>query len=216
MPSASLAARYGQSIEFRLTVTDGDPQPASASTTVTFNINQGPTADIAISAMLADPANPDVADYDDNGNGVKDENAERYPLNGVIDGPGENGNAENEWDIAEGALITLDGSGSSDPGGRLGDADHDWEQVFVTAATNYVGDPGASLPATTADSKMISTDEDANVVATDGSETMLALRSEAGGAITGRPAPAFYAYYKLTVTDSAGATNSCSGEARDP
>ena len=47
IPSAELAARYGQSIEFRLTVTDDDTPSASASDTVTYNINQRPTADIA-------------------------------------------------------------------------------------------------------------------------------------------------------------------------
>ena len=120
VPTPTLAARYGQSIEFRLTVTDEDTPAATASTTVTFNINQGPTADIAVSAMLADPASPDVRGYDDDGDGVKDENDEKYPLDGVIDGPGENGNADNEWDIVEGALITLDGSGSSDPGWDAG------------------------------------------------------------------------------------------------
>ena len=111
VPSPALAARYGQSIEFRLTVTDNDTPAATDSTTVTFNINQGPTADIAVTAMLADAANPDVVGYDDNGNGTKDENAEKYPLDGVIDGPGENGNADNEWDIAEGRVADL---------GRLG------------------------------------------------------------------------------------------------
>ena len=202
VPSATLAARYGQSIEFRLTVTDGDG--ATDSATVTFNVNQGPTADIAVSAMLADPANPDVAGHDDNGNGLTDEIAELFPLDGVIDGPGENGNADNEWDIAEGALITLDGSGSSDPNGSLGDAAHDWTRVYVTPGTAYDGDPGASLPDTTADMKMISTDGGD----TDTEKTMLALSAAAGGDVTGQPAPLFYVYYRLTVTDSGGATGS--------
>ena len=193
IPSATLAARYGNSIEFKLTVTDDGTPILTDSTTVTFNLNQGPTADIAVSAMLADPANPDVANYDDNGNGVKDENAERYPLDGVIDGPGENGNADNEWDIAEGALITLDGSGSSDPGGQLPASGFDWDQVYSS------GD--ASQPLAEDGVKKISTDEDPNAVG-DG-ETMDPLTS-----VTGRPAPNFYVYYKLTVTDSGGASNS--------
>ncbi len=200
VPSLALAARFGQSIEFKLTVTDDDFPSATDSTTVVFNINQGPTADIAVSAMLADPANPDVAGYDDNGNGVMDENAERYPLDGVIDGPGENGNADNEWDIAEGALITLDGSGSSDPNGTLAADDHAWAQVFVSGDGAYDGAPSGSLPGNTT-GKKISTDDDPTAV--DADETMLPLSTT-----TGRPAPPFFAYYRLTVTDSKGATDS--------
>ena len=116
-------------------------------------------ADIAVTAMMADPANPDVVGYDDNGNGVKDENAEKYPLDGVIDGPGENGNADNEWDIAEGSLIILDGSGSSDPNGALPATSHDWTRVYVSADAAYANPPTASLPDTTADTKRITTDE---------------------------------------------------------
>ena len=203
VPSPALAARYGQSIEFRLTVTDNDTPAATDSTTVTFNINQGPTADIAVTAMLADAANPDVVGYDDNGNGTKDENAEKYPLDGVIDGPGENGNADNEWDIAEGALLILDGSGSSDPNGPIPAANHDWTQVYISADDPYVGTPGTSLPGTTADNKRISTDEDLQADATDRStEVMTSLVAESGGSATGRPAAPFFVYYRLTVTDS--------------
>ncbi len=207
VPTPALAARYGQSIEFRLTVTDDDSPAATATTTVTFNVNQGPTADIAVTAMLADPANPDVKGYDDNGNGSKDENAEKYPLDGVIDGPGENGNADNEWDIAEGSLITLDGSGSSDPGGTLGAADHDWTRVFITTAVSvYVTDPTSTLPDTTEDVKMISTDEDPTMDASDRSSEVMGSLVAANN--TGRLAAPFYVYYRLTVTDRNSATNS--------
>ena len=215
VPSATLAARYGQSIEFRLTVTDGDNAPASGSTTVTFNINQGPTADIAVSAMLADPANPDVRGYDDNGNGIKDENAEKYPLDGVIDGPGENGNAENEWDIAEGALITLDGSGSTDPGGRIPPANHVWALVYSTPDTGYQNTPSTSLPndsgtgasqTGSGNGKLrISTDEDSTADADPRSGEVMTPLLRAG--TTGFPASPFFAYYRLTVQDSAGAQN---------
>ncbi len=201
VPSPALAARYGQSIEFRLTVTDNDTPAATDSVTITFNINQGPSADIAITAMMADPASPDVDNYDDNGNGVKDENAEKYPLDGVIDGPGENGNADNEWDIAEGSLIILDGSGSSDPNGSLPAASHDWTRVYISGATAYANDPTASLPDTTADTKRISTDENLEVDADDRStEIMTPLVSATARA--GLPAPPFFVYYRLTVTDT--------------
>ncbi len=201
VPSPALAARYGQSIEFRLTVTDSDTPSATDSITVTFNINQGPMADIAVTAMMADPASPDVDNFDDNGNGVKDENAEKYPLDGVIDGPGENGNADNEWDIAEGSLIILDGSGSSDPNGALPAASHDWTRVYISEGAAYANDPTASLPGTTADAKMISTDENLEVDADDRStEVMTPLVSASGRA--GLPAPSFFVYYRLTVTDT--------------
>ncbi len=220
MPSPALAARYGQSIEFRLTVTDNDAPAATDSTTVTFNINQGPIADIAVTAILADPANPDVVEYDDNGNGDTDENAEKYPLDGVIDAPGENGNADNEWDIAEGALITLDGSGSSDPNGTLESSNYSWSRVYVSTETAYevatAGDLLNSLLVGNDDSDtlidgtdsgassgaVVSTDEDPRADATDrAAEVMIPLVSDAATR-AGRPAPPFFVYYKLTVTDS--------------
>ena len=129
LPSASLAARYGNTIEFRLTVSDDDNPAATASTTVTFNVNQGPTADIAVSANVANP--DDIKWYDDDGNGVRDDNDEIYSIDGIIDGPGENGNADNEWDIMEGSRLILDGSGSTDPDGRpILEEGHDWDLVF--------------------------------------------------------------------------------------
>ena len=131
VPSAALAARYGNTIEFRLTVVDNDNPSGTASTTVTFNINQGPTADIAVSASLKNPM--DINWYDDDGNGVRDDADEVYNVEGIIDGPGENGNADNEWDIMEGARLTLDGSGSTDPDGRPIDTKgHDWDLVYLS------------------------------------------------------------------------------------
>ena len=206
VPSPALAARYGTSIEFKLTVNDGDSPAATASTTVTFNLNQGPTADIAVSAMLADPANPDVAGYDDNGNGVKDENAERYPLDGVIDGPGENGNADNEWDIAEGSWLVLDGSGSSDPGGTLTKCQFAWARDYVSDARDTKNLPEGNAGDCGADpqtgSKKIGTDADLAVAAATGETVGLLTQA------SGRPVSPYYVYYKLTVTDSDGAKNS--------
>ena len=206
VPSASLAARYGTSIEFRLTVTDGDTPSASASTTVTFNINQGPVADIAVSAMLPASDPKDVAGYDDNGNGTKDENAERFNVQGVIDGPGENGNADNEWDIAEGALLTLDGTGSSDPEGRP-ITTYTWERIYSTTGSGGMFDnlpaevdpDGASSNALTG--SRTSTDEDPRAVPGDGDpiETLGQLEQDSG-----RPHAPYYVYYSLVVGDSAG------------
>ena len=93
VPGRALADRFGPSIEFRLTVTDSGSSAASDSAFVVFTINQAPVVDIAVTAKLLDP--DDHEGYDDNGNGEIDENSERYALEGVIDGPGERGNADN-------------------------------------------------------------------------------------------------------------------------
>ena len=55
VPSAELAARYGPSIEFRLTITDSGTPPATVTATVVFNLNRGPVADITVSAKLPAP-----------------------------------------------------------------------------------------------------------------------------------------------------------------
>ena len=207
VPSAALAARYGPLIEFQLTVTDDDTPATSRSTTVVFTIiKQKPVVDIAVSAMLKDSGNPDVAGYDDNGNGIEDENAERYPLKGVIDRPGENGNADNEWDIAEGSWLVLEGSGSSDPGGVLTDCQFSWERVYVSDPNDTMnlpddlpGDCSADPPT---GKKKIGTDADLTVHAVTG-ETVGLLTPASG-----QPASPYYVYYKLTVTNSDGATNS--------
>ena len=175
IPSADLAALYGQTIEFRVTVTDGDDPPASASEIVTFNINQRPTADIAVSAYLEDE------DSDEEGTG-------RYTIDAVIDGPGENGNAANEWDIMESALLVLDGSGSSDPdpNGELG---YEWDLIYPSITTNNdVGLQGAGT-----EEQLSTEDPD-----TDGVQTI--------ENITADESP-YYAYYTLTVADDDSVTS---------
>ena len=210
VPSPALAARYGQTIEFRLTVTDNDNPAASTSTTVTFNINQGPTADIALSANVANP--DDIKYYDDNGNGQRDENDEVYSVDGIIDGPGENGNADNEWDIMEGSRLILDGSGSTDPDGRpIVTAGHDWDLLFrsddgdndstVTAALDAFGDSTTS-PAPGAEAG----DEEVRNIKKLDIAPVGELTNE-GGAVTaddGTPHDPIYVYYRLTVTDGSG------------
>lgn len=69
----------------------------------------------AISAQHFDLS--DRRGYDDNGNGVADENDERYTIDAVVSRPGEQGNSSNEWHIRAGSLLILDGSGSFDPDG---------------------------------------------------------------------------------------------------
>ena len=166
VPEAQLAARYGLSIEFRLTVTDS--REASASDTVTYSFNQGPTADITVEANLEDRASDE-------------EGADRYTVDAVIDGPGENGNADNEWDVMEGALLVLDGSGSSDPNGRVGT--YTWALIFPADAANGLADDDTG--------KTLSTD----VADTDGVETLDDINEDQSP---------LYAYYTLVVTDNDG------------
>ncbi|MDE0236727.1 MAG: hypothetical protein OXN95_05830, partial [bacterium] len=228
LPSPSLAARYGNTIEFRLTVIDDDTPQATASTTVTFNVNQGPTADIAVSANVANP--DDIKWYDDDGNGVRDDNDEIYSVDGIIDGPGENGNADNEWDIMEGSRLILDGSGSTDPEGRpILDEGHDWDLVFrsddgdnlstVSQVLDMYGN-AANIPAATAEQCDADTDEalcdtkKLDIVSTDitvdgatvnvGGVGTLTNESATPDANDGTPHDPVYVYYKLTVTDGSG------------
>ena len=102
-PSATEAAQYGYSIEFRLTVTD--PDGASDTDDVTLSFEGPPTASIDISAFIAD-ANP----VDVNNNHII-EDEERYTVPGVIRAPGQGGNDNDEWTVREGARVTLIGIG---------------------------------------------------------------------------------------------------------
>ena len=184
IPSADLAARYGQTIEFRVTVTDGDDPPASDSKTVTFNVNQRPTADIVVSAYLEDE--------DSN-----EEGTDRYTIDAVIDGPGENGNAANEWDIMESALLVLDGSGSSDPDPdqELG---YQWDLIYPSITDdNDIGlqQTGTEEQLSTDDPDTTGNDDDED---DDGVEKI--------ENITADESP-YYAYYTLTVTDGDGVTS---------
>ena len=168
VPSATLAARYGQSIEFKLTVTDEDS--ASASDTVVVSLNQRPTADIAVTATLLKAG------------GDKTKAAD-YTVDAVIDGPGENGNAANEWDIKEGALVVLDGTGSSDPNGRI--TAHQWTRIHP--GTGASGFPGEGSKSKLSSNLPDSADGDIFNMLTASSSPL-------------------YVYYRLNVTDRSGET----------
>ena len=196
VPSQELADQYGQSIEFNLTVTDeGSPVETSVAT-VAYNINAGPVVNIEVMAKLLDP--DDIVGYDDNQNGVVDDNAERYTLEGVIDGPGENGNADNEWHVRDGSLLEVVAAAT---GGRNGDvlpkSAFVWKRLYASPVPVVT----ASLPGDTAGEYLISTDEDRD---TPGSGETAALLPYTQG----DEADPYFLYYTLAVTDSHGRTTS--------
>ena len=123
-------------IVVRLTVTDEDG--ATDSDTVSININQRPAADIQVYAGLRDD---DVVDGDLGAHG-------HFPNDAVIDGPGENGNRDNEWDIMEGAYLQLDGSGSTDENPRTGmPSSYQWTLVRPDSQAGYA--PSQTAPSAT-------------------------------------------------------------------
>ena len=108
-PSQNEVNRYGNAITFRLTVTDSGG--LSASDTVTIRFEGAPTAAISVSAFLL---NPDATDTDGDGF-IEDD--ERYTIDAVLARPGQGGNSAIEWDVKEGARLTLRGTGSTVSGG---------------------------------------------------------------------------------------------------
>ncbi len=124
-------------IVVRLTVTDDDG--ATDTDTVSININQRPVADIQVYAGLRDRTITD-GDLGEMGH---------FPVDAVIDGPGENGNRDNEWDIMEGAWLQLDGSGSTDENPSTGKPSaYQWTRVRPTGALDGYADSQSEASAT--------------------------------------------------------------------
>ena len=101
-------------------------------------MNRAPEAAISLYAGLRD-FNA-VADADT-------KTRDLYSIPGVIDGPGENGNADNEWDVVGGAYLALDGYASTDPdnvGGGVGS--HSWVLASPEAAPTGVKDTDGTGP----------------------------------------------------------------------
>ncbi|MCY4134165.1 MAG: hypothetical protein OXG30_04530 [bacterium] len=195
VPVAKLIERFGWTIEFRLTVTDSGRPAATDRDTVKLRINRPPEINIQVTANLADP--DEKPDHDDNRNGLVDENEERYPFDGVVSGPGENGNAENEWYIRAATLLVLDASASSDPDSELADEAFRWERLLARGAASVTD----SLPGDTEGKRMLSTDGDPNTPGTRSSETVARLPF-----VRGVGTQPHLVYYRLTVTDEDGAS----------
>lgn len=179
IPSDAVIQRYGSVIEFRLTVTDSDGAE-DISDLVVWRDSDVPIASVMIEAFL----------HDEDSN--EDDLVDQYTIDAVIDGPGENGNDDNEWDIREGALLTLDGSASSDSDGMI--ATYAWVQYgpFVNdgSSSDVCGFPAAGS------TKALTTDDDGTL---DVVETL--------GNLTAAQSPC-RAFYRLTVTDDDGKTDS--------
>ena len=142
MPSQAFVENLADSdpqkyeITAELTVTDN--RGAMATGTVTIYVNQRPTAVIGLYAGLRDPGI--VADADTT---TKD----LYSVPGVIDGPGEGGNNDNEWDVLGGAYVELDGYASSDPDNVANTAvSYRWELLTPSAAPSGVNGTAAGGP----------------------------------------------------------------------
>ncbi|MCY4256667.1 MAG: hypothetical protein OXE04_00005 [bacterium] len=98
-----------QKFKIQVTVT-ATRNGSSESDTVTVMIARPPVADITVFAGLPD------SDFASDVNATFEE---IFGEDAIIDGPGENGNRDNEWDIREKAYLRLDGSGSTVPGGKV-------------------------------------------------------------------------------------------------
>ena len=190
-PTASVAARYGFTIEFQLTVTDA--KGATDSITVSLNLNQPPVEDIAVSANATTPE--DEREDADNDGTAEDFNEVHAGGNAVIDGPGQNGNGNDEWDIAENSGLTLDASGSSDVDGRV---------VSYTWTVYYQLPDGSG---------QLEIDSDGDVVTNGSGTDVFNDDTSADGThqiaipnITAAQSP-YRVFYRLTVTDDKGGTS---------
>ena len=102
-PSQNEVNRYGDTIVFRLTVTD--PSGATDTDTVAIRFEGPPSAAIAVTAAHPGPGT-DELDRDD-----CERQDEDFSVNAVIAGPNQSGNDANEWNVKEGACLTLRGTG---------------------------------------------------------------------------------------------------------
>ena len=82
-PNARQIAAYGDTITFRLTVTDSDGASDYVDITDEYSVAQLPTVSIEVTS------------------------------DGIIEGPSMDGNADNEYDVSEGSTLTLTGTASS-------------------------------------------------------------------------------------------------------
>ena len=119
-PSQNEVNRYGDTIVFRLTVTD--PSGAVKTDTVTIRFEGPPTAAVAVTALR--PA-PDAEDLDRDDCEDQDQD---FSVNAVIAGPNQAGNAGNEWDVKEGACLTLRGIGTL-AAGATGVPRYRWQKI---------------------------------------------------------------------------------------
>ena len=189
-PSASVAARYGFTIEFQLTVTDS--KGATDDITVSLSLNQPPVEDIAVSANSTLPA---AKQKDTDKSGTVDFDEMHAGDGAVIDGPGENGNGDDEWDIAENSGLTLDASGSSDVDGRV--VSYVWQVYYQPGDEDTLKVPNSDVnvfvpvPAEDAADDVVNTKKTLQVAIPN---------------ITAAQSP-YRVFYRLVATDDKGGTS---------
>ncbi len=179
-------------ITAQLTVTDDDG--ATSTDTVSIYLNQRPSAIISVYAGIRDASVIDDADT-----GVKD----LYSIPGVIDGPGQNGNADNEWDIVGGSFVELNAYTSSDPDNVGGGVpSHAWDLAAPAAAPTGINGTAATSGATFLVGAFANTSGD---TLADGSTAV---------PITLPPGPGRRTtlIYRLTVCDRAASDGTCATE----
>ena len=182
-------------IVVRLKVTDDDG--ATDSDTVSININQRPVADIQLYAGLRDE---DIVDADLGARG-------HFPDDAVIDGPGENGNRDNEWDVMEGAYLQLDGSASTDENPLTGrPSAYQWTRVrpasvdgYAASQTGPSANPRLDVAAALGDSSNVETITFVGVDADDDDADDTLVVNTLPNVEPNAPQTVFY---RLTVCDS--------------
>ncbi len=179
-------------ITAQLTITDDDG--ADSTDTVTIYLNQRPSATISLYAGIRDASVIDDADT-----GVKD----LYSIPGVIDGPGENGNADNEWDVIGGSFVELNAYASSDPDNVGGGVpSHAWALAAPATAPNGVNGTAATTGATFLVGNFDNTSGD--TLADDTTAVPITLPPGPGSTTT--------LIYRLTVCDRAAANGTCAAD----
>ena len=170
-PSTREVASSGNSITFRLTVTDS--QGASHSDTVTYRFEDGPAASVSVAACLNDP---NAIDADNDGT-IEPE--ERCTLNALLGRPNQGGNSNIEWDVNEGAQLTVTAAGTPGQGAPANQRlTYRWRKI--SAVPNQ---PAFNVPSSQVNTKEFTV-------------TMPTYRSDRGAIV----------HYSVTVTAPSGAS----------
>ena len=135
-PAQTEINRYGNTITFRLTVTDSAGNVSTDN--VTHRFEGPPSVAVAVTALRPGPRAEDL-DRDD----CEDQDAD-FSVNAIIAGPNQAGNAANEWDIKEGACLTLRGIGTL-ASGATGVLRYRWQKISAVPNRSDYNVPATNL-----------------------------------------------------------------------